>query len=248
VTSQSYSIVVAARNEEETIGEVLQGLQNMSDDLIVVDGHSSDRTAAIAKAYGANVVQDNGLGKGDAIRVGLGVVRHPITVFFDADGSHDPADIPKLVSPIVAGEAEMVLGSRMLGGSEELFGSLYEVARLMGSLIISLSINYRYNVRLTDYQNGLRAVQTETARKINLKSNGTTIEQEMSIKCLRHGYRVTERPTHEFRRKGGVSKIKIMHVAHLHVWHLIRELLKPRKTMPDTTHKMVTDEISDIQR
>jgi len=91
-----YSIVVPARNEEETIGEVLQLLQNMTDDLIVIDGHSSDETAAIAEQYGARVLQDNGRGKGDAVRVGLATARHPITVFIDADGSHDPKDIPTL--------------------------------------------------------------------------------------------------------------------------------------------------------
>src|SRR5262249_53506804 len=110
-TVSSYSIVVPARNEEETIGDVLEHLRYMTDDLIVVDGHSSDDTVRIARSYGARVVQDNGRGKGDAVRVGLACAHYPITVFIDADGSHDPGDIPKLVAPIVAGEADLVLGS-----------------------------------------------------------------------------------------------------------------------------------------
>ena len=145
---------------------------------------------AIAKEYGAKVVQDNGMGKGDAVRVGIANVRHPITVFIDADGSHEPKDIPKLVAPIATDEADLVMGSRMLGGSDELFGSIHEVIRLMGSLVISLSINYRFGLRLTDYQNGFRAIRTEVARSIGLASNITTIEQEMAIKSLRHCYRV----------------------------------------------------------
>ena len=88
--SSLYSIVIPARNEEETIGGVLLGVRDMTDDLIVVDGHSTDRTIAIAREYNAKVVQDNGRGKGDAVRVGLATARHPITVFIDADGSHDP--------------------------------------------------------------------------------------------------------------------------------------------------------------
>jgi len=111
-----YSIVIPTRNEEETIEEVLQGVRDMTDDLIVVDGHSTDRTVDIAKDYGARVVQDNGRGKGDAVRVGLATARHPITVLIDADGSHDPKDIPKLVAPIIGGDADLVMGSRMLGG------------------------------------------------------------------------------------------------------------------------------------
>src|SRR5437667_7131801 len=132
-----YSIVLRERNEEETIGDVLRGVRDMADDLIVVDGHSTDRTIAITREYGARVVQDNGRGKGDAVRVGLKTARHPITVFIDADGSHDPKDIVKLVQPIAAGAADLVMGSRMLGGSDELFGDIAEVTRVLGSLVIS---------------------------------------------------------------------------------------------------------------
>jgi dolichol-phosphate hexosyltransferase len=228
--SSLYSIVIPARDEEETIGEVLRGVRDMTDDLVVVDGHSTDRTIAIAREYSARVVQDNGRGKGDAVRVGLETARHPITVFIDADGSHDPKDIVKLVQPIAAGDADLVMGSRMLGGSEELFGDIAEVVRLLGSLVISLSINYRYGVRLTDYQNGFRAIRTEVGKTIGLTSNITTIEQEMAMKCLQYGYRVIERPTHEFRRRGGVSKINVLRAAHVYVWNLISGLLRPRRS------------------
>ena len=233
-----YSIVVPALNEEETIGDVLCELRDITDDLIVVDGHSSDKTEEIAHKYGAKVVKDNGLGKGDAVRVGLAKAQHPITVFIDADGSHDPKDIPKLVAPILADEAELVIGSRMLGGSEELFGSISEIIRLLGSLVITLSINYRYGLRLTDYQNGFRAILTEVGRSIGLTSNITTIEQEMVIKCLWYRYRVTERPTHEYHRKGGVSKINVMRVAPIYLLNLICGLIGPRKS---TKVKVRTD-------
>jgi dolichol-phosphate hexosyltransferase len=228
-TLSSYSIVVPARNEEETIGNVLEVVSHMTDDLIVVDGQSSDETVGIARRYGARVVQDNGRGKGDAVRVGLAHARYPITVFIDADGSHEPKDIPALVAPIVAGEADLVMASRMLGGSEELFGSIFEVVRLMGSLVISLSINYRYGVRLTDYQNGFRAIRTEVGRTIGLTSDITTIEQEMAMKCLKQGYRVIELPSHEYRRKGGVSKISVVQVGHRYVLNLICGLVGRRQ-------------------
>ena len=106
----SYSIVVPARNEAQTIAPVLRQVRDMTDDLVVIDGHSTDATAEIAAGFGARVIQDNGRGKGDAIRVALKEVVHPIAVFIDADGSHDPNDIPDLVGPIVAGEADLVMG------------------------------------------------------------------------------------------------------------------------------------------
>jgi dolichol-phosphate mannosyltransferase len=222
------TIIIPARNEEETIELVLKDVRDMTNDLIVIDGHSTDKTSNIAREYNARLILDNGLGKGDAIRIGLNEAKFPITVFIDADGSHDPKDIIKLVSPILNDEADMVMGSRMLGGSDELFGSISEVTRLIGSLIISLSINYRYGVRFTDYQNGFRAIKTEVGRNLGLKSDITTIEQEMAMKCLHYGYRVAERPTHEYRRKGGISKINVMRVAHLYVWNLISGIAKPR--------------------
>lgn len=234
------SIVVPARNEEMTIGAVLEQIRHMTEDLIVVDGHSSDNTVLIARQYGARVVQDNRRGKGDAVRVGLTHARYPITVFIDADGSHEPKDIPALVAPIAAGKADLVMASRMLGGSEELFGSIREVVRLMGSLVISLSINYRYGVRLTDYQNGFRAIRTEVGRMIGLTSDITTIEQEMTIKCLKQGYRVIEVPSHEYRRKGGVSKINVLHVAHHYVLNLICGLIGRRRVTTTTSSSAIS--------
>ena len=219
-----YSVVIAARNEAETIGQVLADVQGMTDDLIVVDGNSSDRTVDIARAYGARVVQDHGRGKGEALRVGLAQARRSVVVFMDADGSHDPQDIPKLVGPIAAREADLVIGSRMLGGSDELYGSLAEAIRMLGGLTITLLINFRFGAKITDYQNGFRAIRTDVARAIGLTSDLSTIEQEMGIKCLRYGYRIVERPAHEYRRKGGESKINVMQLAPRYLWHLICEL------------------------
>jgi len=223
-----FSIVVPTRNEEETLGEVLAHTQDMTDDLIVVDGHSTDKTVAIAKAYGARVLQDHGRGKGDALRVGLEQVRHSIVVFMDADGSHDPQDIPKLVAPITAGDADLVIGSRMLGGSEEMYGTLAELVRMIGGITITLVINFRFGARFTDYQNGFRAIRTDVARTIELTSNLSTIEQEMAMKCLRYGYRIEERAAHEHRRKGGESKIEVIPLAPRYLWNLISELIRPR--------------------
>jgi glycosyltransferase involved in cell wall biosynthesis len=227
--SPRYSIVVPAWNEAATIADVLRELRGTTDDLIVVDGHSTDATPQIAREFGARVVLDGGRGKGDAVQVGLREARNPIVVFIDADGSHETRDIPKLVEPIAAGEADLVMGSRMLGGSEELFGTLTEAIRMLGSMVISLSINYRYGVRLTDYQNGFRAIRTDVGRSIGLTSMITTVEQEMAMLCLRQGYRVTERAAHEYRRKGGVSKIRVWKRAHLYVWSLLYGLALPRQ-------------------
>jgi len=219
------SIIVSARNEGPSIGEVISKSTNYSNDVIVVDGHSADDTQTISKSLGARVYKDNKKGKGDAMRVGLSHANNEIIVFIDADGSHDPDDIPRLLQPIQDQSADMVIGSRPRGGSDELHGDLNKFMRMIGSDIITLGINYRYGVRLTDSQNGFRAVKRDVALSLGLNENSTTIEQEMLMKALRRGYRVFEVPTHEYARKHGVSTIKLSRVWFRYIYSWVKGLL-----------------------
>jgi dolichol-phosphate mannosyltransferase len=116
--------VIPARNEELSIADIIERVKPFCDEVVVVDGHSKDRTAQIACGYGARVVSDNKKGKGDAVRVGAFAAEYDTVVFLDADGSHDPRDIPALVEPIKKGEADLVVGSRGMGGSDELHGDV----------------------------------------------------------------------------------------------------------------------------
>jgi dolichol-phosphate mannosyltransferase len=223
--ARSVTIVVPAKNEEATLARVLAELRADYDDILVVDGHSTDRTVEIATAAGTRVISDNGLGKGDAVRCAIAHLSRDITVFFDADGSHVSADIAHVLAPLLSGEADLVIASRMRGGSDELFSSPSEALRLMGSTVITQFINTRFRVRLTDYQNGFRAIRTDVLRSLGLRSNITTVEQEMAMLALKRGLRVTEIPSHEFARQGGVSKINVLRVWHKYVWQMFRDSL-----------------------
>jgi dolichol-phosphate mannosyltransferase len=203
------SIIIPTKNEERTIEEIVLGCKKYSDEVIVVDGHSTDNTVKIAERLGCKVVFDNKKGKGDAIRCGIQAAQNDIIVFIDADGSHHPDDIPTLIQPIIDGTADHVSGSRMRGGSDELHGTITKFCRMVASDVITLSINYRFGVDLTDSQNGFRALKTELAKKLKLKENITTIEQEMIIKTIRLGYRMGEVPIHEYARKYGESSINL---------------------------------------
>ena len=219
------TVVIPAKDEEGLIGEIVDAVRPYADEVLVVDGHSRDRTRDIAVEHGARVILDNGRGKGEAMRLSFEQATCGILVFIDADGSHDPHDIPKLVAPIRAGHSDMVVGSRGKGGSDELHGTLEQFIRYCGSQLIMLAINYRWGVRLTDSQNGFRAVRKDAARALGLTSNLTTIEQEMLMRALKRGCRVVEIPSHEFERRWGVSKVSVWRLWWAYIWSLLRHIV-----------------------
>jgi dolichol-phosphate hexosyltransferase len=218
------SVVIAAKQEAPSIGGVIDRTRQFANEILVVVGQSTDGTADVAAQRGANVLSDAGRGKGRAIREAIPHIRTPVTVFLDADGSHDPEDIPLLVEPILAGEADHVVASRLRGGSSELHGGFDEFLRLAGSSFITACINWRFNCRLSESQNGFRAVRTSVLRELDLRENTTTIEQEMTIKTLRRGWRIAEVPSHEHPRRHGASHIRVWHDAPRYGYSLIKYL------------------------
>jgi hypothetical protein len=113
-----------------------------------------------------------------------------------------------------------VTGSRFLGGTDELYGGFGEFLRLVGSSLISTCIGWRFKNKISDSQNGFRAIKTDVLRKLNLKENITTIEQEMIIKTLKKGFRLIEVPSHEYNRFSGKSHIQIAKVAFRYVFSM----------------------------
>ena len=219
--------VILARNEEHTIGDVVTRASRFVHQIYVMDGHSTDRTAAEAARAGASVHQDPGKGKGSAIRRSLELVEADVVVFLDADGSHDPEDIPRLVGPLLRDEADLCIGSRFSGGSEELSVSVGQLIRTIGNILMNIAINTRWRTALTDTLNGFRAIRLPAARRIAMTENTHTIEQEMAMKMLRHGYRVINVPTHEYARTHGTSHIKIWKEWPTFVWCVLVNLLRP---------------------
>ena len=126
IIRKEITIAIPALNEAGTLADIITECKNYSDDIMVIDGHSTDATVKIAKSLDVPVIFDNRKGKGDAIRSVIPHLNRNVTVFVDADGSHDPNDIPRLVMPILNNEADHVSGSRLLGGSSELHGGFDE--------------------------------------------------------------------------------------------------------------------------
>jgi len=222
---QTVTVVIPTRDEEGLIGEIIDSVRPFADEVLVVDGHSRDRTREIATERGCRVVLDGGKGKGEALRMSVGEATCEILVFIDADGSHDPRDIPAMVAPIKSGDFDLVIGSRGRGGSDELHGTFEQFIRYVGSQLITLAINYRWDVRLTDSQNGFRAIRRDVAGKLGMTSNLTTIEQEMLMKALKQGFRVSEVPSHEYERKWGKSKVVVWKLWFVYISNFFRNII-----------------------
>jgi dolichol-phosphate hexosyltransferase len=222
------TVVIAAKNESATIGDLVARARAHAQEVIVVDGWSRDDTVEQATRAGARTIREDGRGKGRALRTAIPLLTTPIAVFLDADGSHLPEDIPRLIAPIIAGDADHVSGSRLMGGSSELHGGFDEFLRLAGSALITACINARFGVRLSDSQNGFRAIRTEALRSIRLVEDSTTFEQELIIKTLGLGYRLSEVPTHEWPRRFGRSHIIVWKAAPRYGYSLIKYLYLQR--------------------
>lgn len=204
--------MIPTLNEAATIAGVIEGVRPYCAEILVVDGDSSDETIEIARRLGARVEIFKERGKGRALIHALNVVTLPITVFIDADGSHDGSDIPALVAPLIEGKAEMTIGDRWSGGSDELHGDMNKWLRRTGSRVLTTIVNIRFRGHLIDIQNGFRALPTELGRKVGLNSPDFTIEQEMVMKFLAAGHRVINVPAHEYARQGGEAKLNLRRV------------------------------------
>ena len=221
------TIVILARNEAHSIGDAIADASGWCREVLVMDGKSADGTADVARRSGARVVTDDGRGKGAAIRQSLGLVDTEFVVFMDADGSHDAHDTPRLVGPLADGTADLCVGSRFAGGSDELSVSIAQLVRTVGNILMNIAINKRWHVELTDTLNGFRAVRRDAALHVNLKEVTHTIEQEMVMKFLRHGMKVVNAPTHEYKRRFGESHIRIWREWPRFVWCVIENIAAP---------------------
>jgi dolichol-phosphate hexosyltransferase len=224
--SPTITLVISAKNEADGIAPFVRSCLPFAQEVIVVDGHSTDNTFQLAREAGATrVVKDNKRGKGDAYKVGIREATGDIIVFIDADGSHDPAGIPALTESIRRGEADFVIGSRHKGGSDEWKGDLDTYLRAVGGGMLALAINYLWKSDLTECLNGFRAIRRDAARRLQLRADDFDIEQHMIVQCLKKKLRVREVAAHEYPRRWGASKLPTYRKAYLFFWRLFLDIL-----------------------
>ncbi|WP_324735710.1 glycosyltransferase family 2 protein [Thermococcus sp. SY098] len=182
------SVIIPAYNEEKRIGKVLQRMPEFVDEVIVVDDGSEDRTSEVARELGAEVIRlEQNQGKGRAMSEGIKKANGDIIVFIDADGQHKPEEIIKLVEPIVNGEADFVIGSRLIKAQGE-----RPLIRKISNFITTSLIRLKLGINVRDTQSGFRAIRREFLPEI--ESKRYEVETEVLIKAVKKGARVKEVP------------------------------------------------------
>ncbi len=208
-------VVVPAYNEARVIGGVVEELVALGHRVVVVDDGSSDDTPAAARRAGAAVLRHAvNRGQGAALQTGIAYAlrrgaEHLVT--FDSDGQHSAQDVDALVAPLLAGRADVVLGSRFIGSSEGMPGAR--------KAILALAVVFTRvasGAHVTDTHNGLRAFTRAAAGKLDIRLDRMAHASEILDQIVRHGLRFEEVPVHvkytEYSRRKGQSSLAALRI------------------------------------
>ena len=203
------AILIPCYNEEGTIAQVVRDFRAELPDaeIYVYDNNSTDATVEQARAAGACIGYERRQGKGFVVQSMFSQVEADVYVMVDGDATYPPADVHKLIEPIVDGDADMVVGSRLMRTS----GSEFRLLNRVGNNFFFKVINFTFKVRLSDVLSGYRAFSRDFVKNIPAFGGGFETEVELTIKALARGYRITEVPVRlASRPEGSFSKIRIV--------------------------------------
>ena len=218
------SFIVPVFNEESTVGAVIERVRALPFDkqIVVVDDGSTDGTPAALEAVAGDdlvVLRQPNRGKGAALRAAIPHLDGNVTVIQDADLEYDPAEVPSLIEPIVDGAADVVYGSRLIGGKPQ---RAYLFWHRVGNRLLSLVAGVLYNTTLTDMETGYKAFRTEVLQSLELRENGFSIEPEITGRVCRAGLRVYELPISYFGRTYAEGKKITWRDGFVALWVLAR--------------------------
>jgi glycosyltransferase involved in cell wall biosynthesis len=224
--ARTVTVVVPAMNEERNIAWVLERIPAYVDEILLVDGHSTDDTVGIARQIcpDVRVVPQRGCGKGAAMRTGFEDAVGDYVVVLDADGSMDPAEIDYYVTALESGY-DLVKGSRELPGS----GSMdLTPLRRWGNQVLVHAVNLTWGSEFTDLCYGYLAFKRERLDDLALTGRGFEIETEITLNAIHAGLRIAEVPTVELLRHYGTSHLNAWRDGRRILGFLTRARLNPR--------------------
>jgi len=199
----SVTVLMCTLNEEESLPHVLPRIPAWVDEVLLVDGHSTDRTVTVAKQLRPDirVLYQPGQGKGDALPYGIQQATGDIVVTLDADGQTDPAELPRFVEAIQRGY-DFAKGTRF----RRIFNGTRPCHRVIGNWIITLTFDLLFFRNYTDLCSGYNAFRKESIRLVRLSSpNGFADEPLLHARVCKAGLRVTEVPHRDLPRIAGQS-------------------------------------------
>ena len=212
------SLVIPVRNEARNIAWVLEQISDDVDEIILVDGDSTDATLITARSYRPDIriVAQEGMGKGSALRTGFLAATGDIIVMMDADGSMEPKEIRHYLH-FLANGYDFVKGSRFISGGGSLDITPF---RRLGNRFLLAVFDHLYDANLTDLSYGFCAFHRRYLEHLDLSATGFEIEAEMTVRAMQAGLRIAEVPSLEMPRRTGKSNL-----------HAVRDGIRVLKTV-----------------
>lgn len=198
------SVIIPCLNEEKTIGTVVQkAISTMNQEgiegEIIVSDNSTDNSRAIAQKLGAKIVISQKNGYGSACLEGFRHAKGKFFVLADADDTYDLNEMPKFLKPLLAGEADFVIGTRLKGVIKK--NSMPWLHRYIGNPLLTWTLNWLFKTNISDAHCGMRTITREAYEKLDLKSEGMEFASEMVIEAARKKFRIKEAPITYYPRQ-----------------------------------------------
>lgn len=198
-------VLIPTLNEGSTIGKLIADFNELGfNNILVIDGNSSDDTVNIAKDAGARIIIQSGKGKGQAVQEAFGAIEDKYVLMIDGDGTYLPSDAPAMVEPLMQGNADHVMGNRFANYEPTAFTKL----NLVGNKLLNKLFGFAYGEWLCDILSGYRAFTHEAIKGMELNKTGFEIETEITVELVKNNFRIKEVPiTYLSRPSLGETKL-----------------------------------------
>ena len=223
----SVSVIVPALNESANLPYVLPRIPAWVEEIILVNGNSGDDTAEVVRKIrpGVKIIPQVGKGKGGALKTGFEASTGDIIIMLDADGSTDPAEIPRFCA--LLGSADFVKGSRFMqgGGTADM-----EIHRKFGNWCYTTAVRLLYGGTFSDLCYGYIGFWRYILPQLAIDTNGFEVETLLSIRALKANLKIAEVPSYEYRRLHGKSNLRAVPDG----WRVLKTIVSERfrKTLP----------------